>query len=130
MTDIKEPLLQIRLLEKAKRRRLEATSTCYFYRSGWKFFHFLAHEFLSQITNTRMRVNGALPYSHSTFPHPSFLKRRSPSSFSSLSILFFIVLFHRSLCRTQAYAYRSRKKKHSCPITIERAEAEFWLGED
>ena len=37
---------------------------CYFYRSGWKFFRFLALEFLSQKTNTRMRIRNLCTYTY------------------------------------------------------------------
>ena len=35
---------------------------CYFYRSGWKFFHFIALEFLSQNTNMRMHIRNRRTY--------------------------------------------------------------------
>ena len=34
----------------------------YFYCSGWKFFRFLAMEFLSQNTNTRMHIRNVHTY--------------------------------------------------------------------
>ena len=37
---------------------------CYFYCSGWKFFRFLANEFLSQNTNTRMRIRNVHTYTY------------------------------------------------------------------
>ena len=37
---------------------------CYFYQSGWKFFHFLALEFLSQNTNTCMLFRNVRTCTH------------------------------------------------------------------
>ena len=36
----------------------------YFYCSGWKFFHFLALEFLSQNTNLRMHIRNIHTYTY------------------------------------------------------------------
>ena len=36
----------------------------YFYRSSWKFFLFLALEYLSQNTNTRMRIRNVGTYTY------------------------------------------------------------------
>ena len=42
----------------------EETTGGHFYHSGWKFFHFLALEFLSQNTNTRTHIRNIRMYTY------------------------------------------------------------------